>query len=60
MEKYEELTVYEHWGNSFCGARKAKLYANGTLEYFPEPEYEEEMNEPVSEEDEEELRCMKS
>jgi hypothetical protein len=57
MEKYEDLTVYEHWGNSFCGARKAKLYAGGRLIYEPEPECEldeETQGEPEEGEDEDE------
>jgi hypothetical protein len=59
---YEIITVHEYSGNNLEQTRQAKLYTNGTLEYFPEPEYDddEEMNEIVSDEDEEGLRCVKT
>jgi hypothetical protein len=59
---YEIITVHEYSGNNLETTHQAKLYADGTLQYFPEPQYDddEEMNELVSDEDEEELRCMKS
>lgn len=42
----EIITVHEYWGNDFCGSRKAKYYpATRTIEYFPEPVYEEEFDE---------------
>lgn len=46
---YEIITVHEYSGNNFERVYKAKLYENGSLEYLPEPEIEE---------DEEDLQCM--
>ncbi|MEH7374928.1 hypothetical protein [Neobacillus drentensis] len=51
--EYEELSVYEHWGNSFCGERKAKLYADGRLIYEPDPIYPYDEEETDVEEDDE-------
>lgn len=48
---YESITVHEYDGNNFDRSREAKLFENGTLEYFPEPEYEEE--ELIEEEEDE-------
>jgi hypothetical protein len=48
------ITVHEHYGNFFSRSREAKLFENGTLEYLPEPVYEDD------EYNEEEVLCMKS
>nr|WP_263327856.1 hypothetical protein [Neobacillus sp. Marseille-Q6967] len=57
---YEIITVYEYYGNNLEQTRQAKLYANGILEYLPEPEWPDEEIEEVSDEDEEELGCVTS
>jgi hypothetical protein len=58
------ITVHEHEGNFFSHSREAKLYENGTLEYLPEPVYEEDEDDLIvtmdDEEEEEEVGCMKS
>ncbi|MBY6087009.1 hypothetical protein [Priestia flexa] len=38
----ELITVYEHSGNNFETARQAILYRDGSIDYLPEPEYEED------------------
>jgi hypothetical protein len=36
------IQVDEYYGNNFCGSKKAKYFeATRTIEYFPEPEYED-------------------
>ncbi|MEH6992615.1 hypothetical protein V7075_07855 [Neobacillus drentensis] len=37
--EYEIITVNHYWGNSFEGSRQAKLFADGRIEYEPEPDY---------------------
>jgi hypothetical protein len=46
---FEIITVNEFYGNNFSYKRQAKLYENGTLEYLPEPDIQDE---------EEEQSCM--
>ncbi|MGP6151340.1 hypothetical protein [Priestia flexa] len=50
MKIGEVIDVYEHWGNNFETTRQAILYRDGTIEYLPEPDYEEE--EEIIEEEE--------
>jgi hypothetical protein len=52
---YEIITVNEYFGNNLERTRQAKLYKNGTLEFLPEPVYEDD-----EEDNEEEVLCMKS
>jgi hypothetical protein len=42
MEIGEAITVYEHEYGGFVTARKATLFRDGTIEYWPEPVYEDE------------------
>ncbi|MCG7314929.1 hypothetical protein MHL30_17560 [Priestia flexa] len=51
MKIGEVIDVYEHWGNNFETVRKAILYRDGTIEYLPEPEYEEGEEEIIEEEE---------
>jgi hypothetical protein len=49
---YEIIMVHEYDGNNFDRSREAKLFTNGTLEYEPEPEYDED-DELIEEEEDE-------
>ncbi|WP_223592760.1 hypothetical protein [Neobacillus bataviensis] len=59
---YEIIKIHLYLGNNYIDTKEARFYSNGKLEYFPEPEYddEEDLDEQVSEKDEEEIRCMTS
>jgi hypothetical protein len=52
------IRVNEYDGNDFNRSREAKLYENGTIEYLPEPDYEEEEHEQVTDQEEDEEECM--
>jgi hypothetical protein len=45
--EYEFINVDEYYGNNFERTRQAKLYKDGTLEYLPEPEYEDQNDEQL-------------
>ena len=42
MKIGEVITVSEYYGNNLETVRQAILYRDGTIEYLPEPDYEEE------------------
>jgi hypothetical protein len=42
MKIGEAITIYEHEHGGFVTARKATLFRDGTIEYWPEPVYEDE------------------
>lgn len=39
---FEIITIHEHYGNFAEGSREAKLFADGSIEYVPEPDYPDE------------------
>jgi len=41
----EAIEVNEYQGNELTSVRKATLFRDGTIEYWPEPVYEEEEDE---------------
>lgn len=51
MKIGEVITVSEYYGNNLETTRQAILYRDGTIEYLPEPDYEEEEEEIIEEED---------